>query len=64
MQLVSSNVEPVPQRLWNDLFLQWGLSGSFEAFTVVQGVAGPGRAVAYASVVDNRTNDAIYIPAQ
>jgi hypothetical protein len=55
---------PYQHLQWNDVFLQWGLNGPFEAYAVVQGMVGGGRAVAYASVVDNRTGDAIYIPAQ
>ncbi len=58
------NLQPYQHMQWNNVFLQWDLSGIFEAYAVVQGVAGGGRVAAYASVVDNRTNDAVYIPAQ
>ncbi len=48
----------------NDLFAQWGLSGTYEGYLVIEGLDGAGRLAAYASVVDNLTGDAIYIPAQ
>jgi hypothetical protein len=60
----SVNLAPYPPMQWNNVFLQWDLSGTFEAYAVVRGVAGGGRVAAYASVVVNPKNDAVYIPAQ
>jgi|GEM_PF-1147931 len=49
---------------WNEVFGYCGLPGDRQGYALVEAVSGDGRVAAYASVVDNITGDAIYIPAQ
>jgi len=48
----------------NNIFSALGVSGDvYIAYATVEVVDGAGGVLAYASVVDNRTGDAIFIPA-
>ena len=49
---------------WNEVFGYCGLPGDRQGYALVEAVSGDGRVAAYASVVDNITGDAVYIPAQ
>jgi len=48
----------------NDIFTDIGITGAQDAFIADVRVLSGGPIYAYASVVDNRSNDAIFIPAQ
>jgi len=58
------DLQPYQHIQWNEIYGLWGLSGARAGYAVIKGVSGVGRVAAYASVVDNSTGDAIYVPAQ
>jgi len=51
-------------RQLNSLLAQMGLNDSFNTRVTVTVMSGQGRVTAYASVIDNKTADPTFIPAQ
>jgi len=57
-------VEPFSNTQVNGVFAELGAGASDNAYATVEVVGGGGRVVAYASVVDNLTGDAIAVPGR
>jgi hypothetical protein len=62
--MIPVELEPGQHIQLNAIFEMLGLSEERQGYATVEVTAGDGSVLAYASMVDNRTGDAVYIPAQ